>query len=311
MLWHAVICRNYGGNYLIGGERGSLSVDSTGKPFYGPYDAQELIERFRDELGVGVVPFREFVYVPDAERYEEASETSARGHAVSISGTRVREEYLAKGKTLPDWFTRPEVAEILAESYPPRHQQGVCIWFTGLSAAGKSTTAEVLTVLLLEHGRQVTVLDGDVVRTHLSKGLGFSKHDRDTNIRRIGYVAAEIVRHRGTVVCAAVSPYRATRNDVRNMVGEDHFIEVFVDTPLAVCEERDMKGLYAKARRGEIKGFTGVDDPYEVPQHAEITLDTVAHTPEENARVILDYLIRQGFVRIQADQRVHETSRAS
>jgi sulfate adenylyltransferase len=311
-LWHALIRRNYGANHLIvGRDHASPGVDSTGKPFYGPYDAQELVDRFRNELGVIVVPFSEFVYLPDAGRYEEVSKIPAQRRTVSISGTSVREEYLNKGKSLPDWFTRPEVAEILAESYPPRHQQGACIWFTGLSAAGKSTTAEVLTVLLLEHGRQVTMLDGDVVRTHLSKGLGFSKDDRDINIRRIGYVTAEIVRHGGLVVCAAVSPYRATRNDVRNMVGKDHFVEVFVDTPLAVCEERDTKGLYAQARRGEIKGFTGIDDPYEVPQHAEITLDTVAHTREENARLILDYLIREGFVRIQAEQRVNETLRAS
>ena len=164
---------------------------------------------------------------------------------------------------------------------------GVCIWFTGLSGAGKSTTAEVLTVLLLEHGRQVTLLDGDVVRTHLSKGLGFSKEDRDTNIRRIGFVAAEIVQHGGVAICAAVSPYRATRNDVRTLVGADHFVEVFVDTPLAVCEERDTKGMYAKARRGEIKDFTGIDDPYEAPEHPEITLTTVTQTPEDNARLIL------------------------
>jgi sulfate adenylyltransferase len=189
------------------------------------------------------------------------------------------------------------VAAILAETYPPRHKQGVCIWFTGLSGAGKSTTAEVLTSLLLEHGRQVTVLDGDVVRTHLSKGLGFSKEDRDVNIRRIGFVAAEIVRHGGTVVCAAVSPYRATRNDVRNMVGADRFVEIFVDTPLAVCEARDIKGMYAKARRGEIKDFTGIDDPYEAPLHAELKLDTVNQTAEGNARLILDYLRQHGFVR--------------
>jgi sulfate adenylyltransferase len=310
-LWHAIIRRNYGANYLIvGRDHASPGVDSTGKPFYGPYDAQELVDRFRNELGVGVVPFSEFVYQPDAGCYEEVSRISAERRTISISGTTVREEYLNKGKPLPDWFTRPEVAEILSESYPPRHQQGVCIWFTGLSAAGKSTTAEVLTVLLLEHGRQVTVLDGDVVRTHLSKGLGFSKDDRDINIRRIGYVAAEIVRHGGVVVCAAVSPYRATRNDVRNMVGKEHFIEVFVDTPLSVCEERDTKGLYAQARRGEIKDFTGIDDPYELPQHAEITVDTVAHTREENARSILDHLIREGFVRIQAQDRVNESSAA-
>jgi sulfate adenylyltransferase len=201
---------------------------------------------------------------------------------------------------LPHWFTRPEVAEILAEAYPPRHQQGVCVWFTGLSGAGKSTTAEVLTALLLERGRQATVLDGDVVRTHLSKGLGFSKEDRDTNIRRIGFVAAEIVRHGGMAICAAVSPYLATRNEVRNMVGQDRFIEVFVDTPLEVCEQRDAKGMYAKARRGEITGFTGIDDPYEPPTHPEITLETVAHTPQENAHRLLAYLIQRGFVRADA-----------
>jgi sulfate adenylyltransferase len=168
-----------------------------------------------------------------------------------------------------------------------------------LSGAGKSTTAEVLTVLLLEHSRQVTVLDGDVVRTHLSQGLGFSKADRDINIRRIGFVAAEIVRHGGVVICAAVSPYRATRQDVRTLVGTEHFVEVFMDTPLAVCEARDTKGMYAKARRGEIKEFTGIDDPYEAPGHPEIRLETVTQTPEENARVILQYLIQRGFVRVQ------------
>ncbi|HKN82008.1 MAG TPA: adenylyl-sulfate kinase, partial [Pyrinomonadaceae bacterium] len=215
----------------------------------------------------------------------------------SISGAQVREKYLENGERLPPWFTRPEVADILADAYPPRHRQGVCIWFTGLSGAGKSTTAEVLAVLLEQRGRQVTVLDGDVVRTHLSKGLGFSKEDRDTNILRIGFVASEIVRHGGMVIAAAVSPYRVTRNEVRNMVGEDRFIQVFVDTPLEVCEQRDAKGMYAKARRGEIKGFTGIDDPYEPPIGAEITLDTVNHTPEENAHLILKYVQERGFIR--------------
>ena len=297
-LWHALIRRNYGANYLIvGRDHASPGVDSSGKPFYGPYDAQKLVERFRDELGVVMVPFRELVYLTEESRYEEVSRIPVQARTASISGTQVREEFLNNGKVLPAWFTRPEVAEILAETYPPRHRQGVCIWFTGLSGAGKSTTAEVLTVLLMEQGRQVTVLDGDVVRTHLSKGLGFSKEDRDANIRRIGYVAAEIVRHGGLVMCAAVSPYRATRNDVRNMVGKDHFVEVFVNTPLEECEVRDVKGMYAKARRGEIKGFTGIDDPYEEPLHAEITLDTMTNGPEENARLILGYLTRHGFVR--------------
>jgi sulfate adenylyltransferase len=306
-LWHALIRRNYGANHLIvGRDHAGPGQDSTGKPFYGPYDAQDLVERHGDELGVKMVPFRAFVYLPDEDRYEEVSKISTQTRTASISGTQVREEYLNNGKQLPAWFTRPEVAQILAESYPPKHQQGVCIWFTGLSGAGKSTTAEVLTALLMENGRQVTVLDGDVVRTHLSKGLGFSKDDRDVNIRRIGFVAAELVRHGGVVVCAAVSPYRATRNDVRNFVGQEHYVEVFVDTPLAVCESRDVKGMYAMARRGEIKGFTGIDDPYEPPHHPEVTLDTVACTPEENAHLIINYLKEQGFVRALASGSTYE-----
>ena len=297
-LWHAVIRRNYGANYLvIGRDHAGPGADSKGNPFYGPYDAQELVQRFSAEIGVGVVPFRELVYLPDEGRYEEVSKVQPQVRTASISGTQVREEYLTNGRALPEWFTRPEVAEIMADTYPPRHRQGVCIWFTGLSGSGKSTTADALTVLLMERGRQVTVLDGDVVRTHLSGGLGFSKEDRDTNIRRIGFVASEIVSHGGVVVCAAVSPYRATRDDVRNMVGEDSFVEVFVDTPLSVCEERDAKGMYAKARRGEIKGFTGIDDPYEAPERPEVALDTVTSPVENNARLILDLLIGRGFVR--------------
>ena len=175
-------------------------------------------------------------------------------------------------------------------------QQGFTVWFTGLSGAGKSTISERVAAELVARGRKVDVLDGDVVRTHLSRGLGFSREDRDLNIRRIGFVAAEIVRHGGVVICAAVSPYRATRNDVRSMVGSERFIEVFVDTPIAVCEQRDVKGMYAKARRGEITGFTGIDDPYEAPLDPELTLNTETHEPEDNAHLILDYLVQHGFV---------------
>jgi sulfate adenylyltransferase len=296
-LWHALIRRNYGANHLIvGRDHAGPGKDSNGEPFYGPYDAQEMVAEYSEELGVNMVPFRMLVYLPEEDRYEEVTNVPEGAKTASISGTQVREEYLNNGQMLPDWFTRPEVAEILAESYPPRHKQGACIWFTGLSGAGKSTVAAVLTVMLQEHGRHITLLDGDVVRTNLSKGLGFSKEDRDTNIRRIGFVAAEIVRHGGIAICAAVSPYRATRNDVRNLVGKDHYFEVFVDTPLDVCEERDVKGLYAKARRGEIKGFTGIDDPYEAPRHPEIHLDTVRYSPEENSRMIVEILQEKGFV---------------
>jgi len=297
-VWHAIIRRNYGANYLVvGRDHAGPGKDSQGRPIYGPLEAQELAQRLSQEVGVGIIPFKPLVYLPDDDRYEEATRLPPGARTASISGTQVREEYLNNGRRLPDWFTRPEVATILADAYPPRHKQGVCVWFTGLSGAGKSTTAEILTVLLEERGRHITLLDGDVVRTHLSKGLGFSKEDRDVNIRRIGFVASEIVRHGGVAVCAAISPYIATRNDVRNMVGPSQFVEVFVDTPLEVCEERDTKGLYARARCGEIKGFTGIDDPYEAPVNPDLILDTVAHTAEENARAILRHLTLSGFVR--------------
>jgi len=293
-----LIRRNYGANHLIvGRDHASPGPDSQGRPFYKPHEARELVERFSAEIGVRVIPFGELVYLPEGNRYEEASKLPGAAKTASLSGTEIRDEYLRNGKPLPEWFTRPEVAEILAETYPPTHKRGACIWFTGLSGSGKSTTAEVLTVLLQEHGRQVTVLDGDVVRANLSQGLGFSKKDRDLNIRRIGFVAAEIVRHGGVVVCAAVSPYWATRNDVRSLIGGDRFFEVFVDTPLEECERRDTKGLYAKARRGEIQNFTGVNDPYEPPQHPEIRLETIGQTAEENARLILQYLKDHGFIR--------------
>jgi sulfate adenylyltransferase len=297
-LWHALIRRNYGANHLIvGRDHASPGVDSEGKPFYGPYDAQELVAAHSEELGVKPLPFSELVYLPEEDRYEEAARIPEGRRTASISGTEVREKYLQRGRQLPQWFTRPEVASILAEAHPPRHEQGFCVWFTGLSGAGKSTTAEILAIRLLEHGRQTTMLDGDVVRTHLSKGLGFSKEDRDTNIRRIGYVAAEIARHGGGVICAAVSPYRSTRNECRALVGADRFVEVFVDTPIEVCEERDVKGMYRQAREGKIKNFTGVDDPYEAPLNPELVIDTVARSAEDNAEHILAYLVESGFLR--------------
>jgi sulfate adenylyltransferase len=296
-LWHAIIRRNFGAtHFIVGRDHAGPGNDSQGRPFYGPYEAQAMLAQYGDEIGVTPVEFKALVYLADEERYEEQNKVPEDARIFSISGTQVRDDYLAKGKTLPEWFTRPETAEILQQMYPARHKQGLCIWFTGLSGAGKSTTAEILTSLILERGRQVTLLDGDVVRTHLSKGLGFSREDRDTNILRIGFVAGEIARHGGTVICAAISPYRATRNEARKMVSDERFVEVFVDTPIEVCEARDVKGLYARARRGQITGFTGVDDPYEAPVNPELTLNTVEFSAEENAHRIVSYLEEQGFL---------------
>ncbi|HJT68232.1 MAG TPA: bifunctional sulfate adenylyltransferase/adenylylsulfate kinase [Pyrinomonadaceae bacterium] len=296
-LWHALIRRNYGANHMIiGRDHASPGKDSQGNPFYGLYAAQELVKQFEAELGIKVVPFGEFVYLPEEDRYEDSRLLEEQVTTAQISGGQGRQWIREGNANLPSWFTRPEIAALIAEKHPPRHKQGFCVWFTGLSAAGKSTTAEILTALLQEHGRQVTVLDGDIVRTHLSSGLGFSKEDRDANIRRIGFVASEIVRHHGAVVCAAISPYRTTRNDVRNMIGTDHFIEVFVDTPLGECERRDTKGLYAKARKGDLPDFTGIDSPYEPPLDPELTLETVTASAEENAYRILDYLRTRGWV---------------
>ena len=300
VLLHAIIRRNHGANhFVVGRDHAGPGKDSTGKPFYGPYDAQENMKRYEDELCVKMIPFEELVYLPDEDRYVESKDIPAGARTLNISGTQVRDDYLVKGKLLPEWFTRPETAEILREMYPPRHKQGFCIWFTGLSGSGKSATTQVLTSLLLERGREIAILDGDVVRTHLSKGLGFSKEDRDTNILRIGFVAGEIVHAGGAVICAAISPYRATRNEARKMIG-DNFVTVYMDTPVEVCEQRDVKGLYAKARQameaGKPMGFTGVDDPYEPPIDPEITLKGYGATPEENARIIVKYLEDQGYL---------------
>jgi sulfate adenylyltransferase len=296
-VWHAIIRRNYGANhFIVGRDHAGPGIDSAGNPFYGPYEAQEMMKQYEDEISVKMVPFLMMVYLSDEKEYIPVDQVPDGANVTTISGTQVREDYLAKGKLLPEWFTRKETAEILSEVHPPKRKQGLNLWFTGLSGCGKSTIASALVPMLMEHGRQATVLDGDVVRTHLSKGLGFNKEDRDINILRIGYVAGEIARHNGTVICAAISPYRNTRNEASKMAGDGRFIEIYVNTPLDICEERDIKGLYAMARRGEIKGFTGIDDPYEEPLNPEIILNTVDNTPEELARQIISYLQEQDYI---------------
>jgi sulfate adenylyltransferase len=301
-IWHAIIHRNHGAShFIVGRHHADPGAASAGEPFYGRREAQAWLERHESETGVTMVPFTDLVYLPREDRYEASDRVRPGVETAAISEAEVRDDYLAKGQPLPGWFTRPETAAILSQVSPPRAKQGFCLWFTGLSGAGKSSIADAVMVMLLERGRSVTVLDGDVVRTHLSRGLGFSKEDRDTNIRRIGFVAAEIVRHNGAVICAAVSPYEATRNECRAMVGDDRFVLAYVDTPLEVCEQRDTKGMYAKARRGEIRGFTGIDDPYERPANPEMVLTTTECTPEDNARTVIAHLVKLGFLADGAD----------
>ena len=297
-VWHAIIRKNHGVTHLIvGRDHAGPGQDSRGKPYYGPYDAQALVREHERELGVEMVPFQQMVYLPDRDQYLPEDEVESGARIASISGTELRRR-LNEGSDLPAWFTPPAVAAELRRSYPPRIRQGCTVFFTGLSGAGKSTLANVLLVKLLERGgRRVTLLDGDVVRKHLSSELGFSREHRDINIRRIGFVASEITKHGGIALCAPIAPYDATRKEVRAMVeAAGGFVLVHVATPLQVCEARDRKGLYARARAGSLPQFTGVSDPYEEPADAEMTLDTTALDPDEATQRILAYLEGQGFV---------------
>jgi sulfate adenylyltransferase len=248
-------------------------------------------------MGVKMVPFQMMVYLQNEDRYVPADEVPKGAKVLDISGTELRQR-LNEGREIPAWFTYPEVVKELRRSYPPRHKQGVTIFFTGLSGSGKSTIANALITKFLEMGgRPVTLLDGDLVRKHLSSELGFSKEHRDINIRRIGYVASEITKNGGIAICAPIAPYEATRQAVRQMVERfGGFILVHVATSIEVCEQRDRKGLYAKARAGIVKEFTGISDPYEAPAHAEVVIDTANLSPEEAAQAILLHLEREGFV---------------
>lgn len=300
VLLHAIIRRNYGcTDIIVGRDHAGPGNDSSGKPFYEPYAAQEAMEKYGEEIGMGMVDFKLMVYLPDEDRYSAVDEVPAGAKTANISGTDVRDKYLAKGLQLPEWFSRPAVAEILRETSPPKFLQGLTIWFTGLSGAGKSTVAHALIERLAEFGRNCSTLDGDEIRTHLSKGLGFSKEDRDTNIRRVGYVAGLVNQHGGTMLCSVISPYRAIRNEARAM-SRGNFVEVFCDTPLDVCETRDVKGMYAKARAavadGKPMGFTGIDDPYEPPENPEVTIDTSKLSVQQCVDQIINRLLELGYI---------------
>lgn len=298
-VWHAIIRKNHGcTHFVVGRDHAGPGKDSSGTPFYGPYDAQDLVLEHEEELGIKLVPFKLMVYVPAKDAYEPIDEVQARGEAFEmISGTQLR-ALLSEGKDIPAWFSYPDVVAELRRSYPPRSKQGFTVFFTGLSGSGKSTVANAVMIKLLERaGRPVTILDGDVVRTHLSKGLGFSREDRSTNVRRIGYVASEVTKHGGIAICAPIAPYEADRNANREIIGSNGgYVEVFVDAPLEVCESRDVKGLYAKARAGIIKEFTGIDDPYEAPVNAEVTCYTAEETIDESAEKVVARLYELGYL---------------
>jgi sulfate adenylyltransferase len=297
-VWHAIIRKNYGCTHLIvGRDHAGPGKDANGTAFYGPYDAQHLLEQHTEELGIAMVPFKLMVYAPEHDTYYPADEVPEGVETVNISGTEQRRR-LQLGIELPSWFTFPAVEAELRKSSPPRKKQGFTVFFTGLSGSGKSTIANALMVKLLEMGgRPVTLLDGDIVRKHLSSELGFSKEHRDLNIQRIGFVASEITKNGGIAICAPIAPYAAVRKEVREMIEPlGGYALIHVSTPLEVCEERDRKGLYAKARAGIIKEFTGISDPYEEPEDAELAIDTTGITPEEAAHRVILHLEKEGFI---------------
>ncbi|MEM8932434.1 MAG: bifunctional sulfate adenylyltransferase/adenylylsulfate kinase [Acidobacteriota bacterium] len=296
-LWHALIRRNYGcTHFIVGRDHAGPGVDSRGRPFYGPYEAQELVRAHAGEIGLEIVEFEELAYDGTTDSYRTAAEAEGR-ELQRLSGTELRRR-LDRDEEIPAWFSYPSVIEVLRSQHRPRSQRGLTVFLTGLSGAGKSTVAHALVERLMWLGsRSVTLLDGDLVRQNLSSELGFSRAHRDLNIQRIGFVASEITKAGGIAVCAPIAPYAEARDKVRAAVGpHGGFFEVHVSTPLDVCESRDPKGLYARARAGEIRGFTGIDDPYEVPEQPELRLDTSTRSPADSAEAVIELLHSAGYL---------------
>ena len=297
-LWHALIRKNYGCTHLIvGRDHAGPGLNKEGNPFYGPYDAQEMLQKFEEEIGIKMVPFKFLVYLPDENIYKPIDEIPSETNYKTVSGTQLR-DYLDKGKDIPEWFTYKEVANELQKSQPPISKRGFTVFFTGLSGSGKSTLANGLLIKLLENGNKpVTLLDGDIVRTHLSSELGFSKEHRSLNVKRIGYVASEITKNGGIAICAPIAPYEKDRSYNRNLISKlGGYIEIHVSTSLEKCEERDVKGLYKLARKGVVKEFTGVSDPYEAPQNAELVIDSSDVDPEKLVEQIYDFIKSLSFI---------------
>lgn len=297
-VWHAIIRKNYGCTHFISGrDHAGPGKGSDGKDFYGPYEARDLVQSFAEEIGIVIVPSDELAYSKTREAYVSTDEITPEDEIENISGTEFRRK-LREGEDIPEWFSFKESIEILRESVKKDVRPGVAFFLTGLSCSGKSTIAQLLLARLQElQDRDVTFLDGDVIREHLSKGLGFSKEDRDENVKRVGFVASEVVKHGGLAICSLIAPYRDARRYVRNMVEHyGEFIEIYVNTSLEECERRDTKGLYEKARKGLIQGFTGISDPYEEPENPELIAHTEENSPEELVEEILEFLYERGVI---------------
>jgi sulfate adenylyltransferase len=302
-LLKAIMARNYGCSQLVtGGETVLESLHKESSQRRGQdtpnLSSDTVYAVAKESLGVTLLPFPRMVYVEDRDEWLPEETVPADTRSESMSGAELTRRLMQNIK-VPEWFSFPEVLDEMRKAYPPRKQQGFTVFFTGLSGSGKSTIARALTVRLMEMGgRRVSLLDGDIVRTHLSSELGFSKAHRDINIRRIGFVASEITKHGGTAICAPIAPYQATRRAVRSMIEEwGGFLEIHVSTSVEVCEGRDRKGLYAKARAGLIPEFTGVSDPYEIPENAELTIDTTRYSVEEAVQMIVLKLEHEGYLR--------------
>ena len=293
-LWHGLIRKNHGcTHFIIGRDHAGPGKDTYGNDFYAPYDAQSLFKKYSKEIGIEMVSFKELVYVPEQGKFKPIDELNSGIKTLNISGSELRRR-LYEGIEVPDWFSFPEVLDELRKTLPPLSKRGFTIFFTGLSGSGKSTIANaVLTKLMEMGGRPVTLLDGDIVRKNLSSELGFSKEHRDLNIRRIGYVASEITKNGGIAICAPIAPYSKTRLSVRNEIAQyGSFVEIHIETSLEICEKRDRKGLYKLARQGKIVAFTGISDPYEIPEKPELRLNT------ENASV--DYCAQKIILKLQS-----------
>ena len=297
-VWHALIRRNHGcTHFIVGRDHAGPSNEKTGEFFYGPYDAQTLLQSVEERTGIKMVQFEQLVYNQDKDTYIQRSEADENDRILNISGSELRAR-LQDGRDIPEWFTYPEVVEELRRTHPPRSRQGFTVFLTGFSGSGKSTIARVLLNKMLEiGGRSVTLLDGDLVRKNLSSELGFSKEHRNLNIMRIGFVSNEITKNGGVALCAPIAPYASVRDDIRKLISANGgFVLVHVATTLETCESRDRKGLYAKARAGILKEFTGISDPYEKPDNAHVVIRTENQTPEESAQEVLLYLEREGYI---------------